>query len=571
MKQTVIRIFALLLAAVMVLSLGVTAFAAEKDNTEGFLQGSSDNALAEALTPASSGNSALGVFGIEATGDDIHLFLSAFLLEHEGYVYLVTNTIFKEPLLASNMTMYSSGNGGYSQKVTMVAADANFIYLSATGLEGFDCLQLASSLANGGDFYMELDGEELGKTSIDLSKMKKGTLSDNGAAVFVSDIPFYNQYAGGPLVKTGTNQVFAVGTGLKQSSADEPVLGFVSLVEAELNSKYALGTSSGSGDTTPAETEPSNNGGDSGNDDKGGNSGNDDKGDDSGDETGSSFEFKPIYLLYIAVVAVVIFLIIHANTRGNGEVAKAGTVALERTDSVQDVETLPLNPNQGTLPLDPNYNPMPVMTAWQIRAVGGSFNGQTFPISGTLRLGRAPQCQVVFPAATPGISSNHCEVAVEGGSVVLRDLGSTYGTFCKGNKLSPHTTCHLNPGDTFTMAQGQTFQLEAAGAAAPVQSEGPIAVRDSQGREYRTGSGRMAFGRAAGNKVQFSPDDKSVSSNHCVLYREGGKLYLMDVGSTNGTFLSEKERLQPNVPYRAHKGLTFFLTNRKNTFVVTEE
>ena len=35
MKKTVIRIFALLLAAVMVLSLGVTAFAAELDLAEG--------------------------------------------------------------------------------------------------------------------------------------------------------------------------------------------------------------------------------------------------------------------------------------------------------------------------------------------------------------------------------------------------------------------------------------------------------------------------------------------------------------------------------------------------------
>jgi len=45
----------------------------------------------------------------------------------------------------------------------------------------------------------------------------------------------------------------------------------------------------------------------------------------------------------------------------------------------------------------------------------------------------------------------------------------------------------------------------------------------------------------------------------------------MDVGSTNGTFFSEENRLEPNTPYRIRKGMAFFLTNRKNTFVVVEE
>ena len=81
----------------------------------------------------------------------------------------------------------------------------------------------------------------------------------------------------------------------------------------------------------------------------------------------------------------------------------------------------------------------------------------------------------------------------------------------------------------------------------------------------------MTFGRADGNKVLFPADDKSVSSKHCVLYKESGKLYLMDVGSTNGTFLGEKERLQTNVPIRIRKGMAFYLANRQNTFVVTED
>lgn len=97
-----------------------------------------------------------------------------------------------------------------------------------------------------------------------------------------------------------------------------------------------------------------------------------------------------------------------------------------------------------------------------------------------------------------------------------------------------------------------------------------ITVRDTRGREYRTESGRMEFGRGEGCKVSIPDTDKTVSTSHCLLYREEGKLYIMDLGSTNGTFLKEEERLQPKVPYRAHKGMEFFLGSRAHTFVITE-
>lgn len=97
-----------------------------------------------------------------------------------------------------------------------------------------------------------------------------------------------------------------------------------------------------------------------------------------------------------------------------------------------------------------------------------------------------------------------------------------------------------------------------------------IKVRDIQGREYCTESGRMEFGRGAACKVCIPDAGKAVSTSHCVLYREGGKLYLMDLGSTNGTFLKEEERLKSNVPYRAHKGMEFFLSSRAHTFVIAE-
>ena len=68
MKKTVIRIFALLLAAVMVLSLGVTAFAAELDLAEGrkgldITDGNfNGHEFAESLNKSVSSDGDLGVF-----------------------------------------------------------------------------------------------------------------------------------------------------------------------------------------------------------------------------------------------------------------------------------------------------------------------------------------------------------------------------------------------------------------------------------------------------------------------------------------------------------------------------
>lgn len=96
------------------------------------------------------------------------------------------------------------------------------------------------------------------------------------------------------------------------------------------------------------------------------------------------------------------------------------------------------------------------------------------------------------------------------------------------------------------------------------------AVRDLAGRIYRADSSeRLSFGRSSSNTICITGE--TVSSSHCVLYRENGVLYLMDMGSTNGTFFSQRDRLKPNVPYRIRKGMAFFLSSPNHTFVVVEE
>jgi hypothetical protein len=84
----------------------------------------------------------------------------------------------------------------------------------------------------------------------------------------------------------------------------------------------------------------------------------------------------------------------------------------------------------------------------------GHLAGSSFPIRGVIAIGRDPaRCQVVYPADTKGISSLHCEVMEQSGSITLIDKGSTYGTFLAGGqKLAANQSVTLAAGAIFYLA-----------------------------------------------------------------------------------------------------------------------
>lgn len=270
-------------------------------------------------------------------------------------------------------------------------------------------------------------------------------------------------------------------------------------------------------------------------------------------------------IVYVAVGAVVL-LVIFVLTR------KSKSPASVPVESGSYGHTVSLDRGAGVQPIAPISPIQPIATAnYQIRAIGGQMDGQVKLLNASLRFGRSSRCDVAFPQNAPGISGEHCEVSMEGGRVVLRDLGSSYGTYLnKYTKLEPRIAYTLQMGDTFTLAEGgQSFRLEKAGASF---SGGSIAVRRvDTGESFQSDiSGQITFGREMRNAVTFAADS-GVSNNHCVLYKEGDLLYLKDVGSTNGTFFAEDKRLKPNHPYKVKKGVSFFLVSRKFTFTITEE
>ncbi len=71
------------------------------------------------------------------------------------------------------------------------------------------------------------------------------------------------------------------------------------------------------------------------------------------------------------------------------------------------------------------------------------------PVSG-LVIGRDPTlCTLSLPAETKGVSRRHCQVAAAGGSLLLTDLGSSYGTFIAGQRLEPNCPAPLSKGSSF--------------------------------------------------------------------------------------------------------------------------
>jgi len=67
-----------------------------------------------------------------------------------------------------------------------------------------------------------------------------------------------------------------------------------------------------------------------------------------------------------------------------------------------------------------------------------------------------------FQIADPSVSSHHCEVHLQGGEFLIRDLNSTNGSFINGEKITEKV---LKPGQVLRLGQVE-LKLEVEGAAA---------------------------------------------------------------------------------------------------------
>jgi pSer/pThr/pTyr-binding forkhead associated (FHA) protein len=111
-----------------------------------------------------------------------------------------------------------------------------------------------------------------------------------------------------------------------------------------------------------------------------------------------------------------------------------------------------------------------------------------------------------FQLAEPSVSSHHCEVLLRGSDIMVRDLGSTNGTFINGEKVSSESV--LKPGQVLRLGQIEMrLETEATAPSTKKVDQTMVMQRGVSLNELEQGS-RGGFDTA--NKA-FSKKDNKVN------------------------------------------------------------
>ena len=101
----------------------------------------------------------------------------------------------------------------------------------------------------------------------------------------------------------------------------------------------------------------------------------------------------------------------------------------------------------------------PTQPAVFLYGTAGIFQGRSFPVTSEVIFGTDPtRVNVSFPKGTPGVSRVHMKLFSDGGSLCVIDMGSTYGTYIDGKRLTPGCAYPLSPSSVLYLGDGQTFR-----------------------------------------------------------------------------------------------------------------
>jgi pSer/pThr/pTyr-binding forkhead associated (FHA) protein len=177
-------------------------------------------------------------------------------------------------------------------------------------------------------------------------------------------------------------------------------------------------------------------------------------------------------------------------------------------------------------------------------------------------LGRSDEADYKLP--TKAASRIHAQVFPRERGWWVEDLGSSNGTVVNGNKIGKPMP--LVPGDVITLGDiSLTFEGEAAPPAGPPEhliarvvhqpgeGKAPIEllIRD-----------RVTIGRKPDNTLQI--DNKVVSGSHLELVNRQGAYVMRDLGSSNGTYISDKRVTE----HTLRNGDVIALGNKINLYFV---
>jgi len=169
--------------------------------------------------------------------------------------------------------------------------------------------------------------------------------------------------------------------------------------------------------------------------------------------------------------------------------------------------------------------------------------GDSFPLGPATTIGR----ETAGPFASDAyLSPQHARFEFGSDGLVVKDLGSLNGVFIR---IAPDAPIELSNGSTFRIGQEILYFEEM-----PEPQPGPdgtermgspnpgfvgrirlVIGRDTYGNSYCIPPEGLHLGRERGDII--FPEDGYVSGLHCRIHPEGGKVFLTDVGSSNGTFV----------------------------------
>ncbi|MGD8450398.1 MAG: FHA domain-containing protein [Phycisphaerae bacterium] len=137
-----------------------------------------------------------------------------------------------------------------------------------------------------------------------------------------------------------------------------------------------------------------------------------------------------------------------------------------------------------------------------------------FTLSGeTTMLGRRPDS--TLRVASSDVSRQHCQIVVKDGAVLVKDLGSSNGTFVNGQRVAEKA---LSPGDRLTVGpvvfivqiDGEPAEIKPTDAeveAAAAAPSGPsFSLDDDEGEVFELGEGDFDIDEAISSLDELDED-----------------------------------------------------------------
>lgn len=153
-------------------------------------------------------------------------------------------------------------------------------------------------------------------------------------------------------------------------------------------------------------------------------------------------------------------------------------------------------------------------------------------------IGREPKNSI--PVDDKEASRFHCSIKPDDDSYVIQDLKSTNGTFVNGVKISDSQT--LKNGDILKIGISEfTFEVQIPAVAESLTMRAIARVVWDEGGETKMQtiqSEGMTIGRSSDNDLPLI--DLDVSRVHCKIVPHKNGFVIVDLDSTNGTFVNDK-------------------------------